>query len=995
MSGNWRRDKLPELVTQLAQRPGHEPVRIAVSRLIVEGLGRQVGALTQEYRMPLVGGRADALFGATVFEFKSDLRHELRDVEAKLPDYLAEHERQTGRKPALGISTDGATWLAHELRDGVLTRIGEHKLDPSRADALLAWLEPAVSEREDLTPEPRVIAAELGRESLTFRRAFNTLETLWKAMASDPEAKLKRELWDRLLREVYGEDVGEDRLFLQHSYLTIVAKTIAARVFDLPADEPLRILSGAALEDLGIQGAVEGDFFDWVLHHPDGPELVRRLALQVARFRLRDVQQDVLKALYESLMDPEQRKDLGEYYTPDWLAAKLTARAVEHPLTERVLDPACGSGTFLFHAIRRLRAAGMAAGWPAERRLAACVAQVRGLDVHPVAVIIARVTWLLALGDDIDARQGPITVPVFLGDALQWNIATTGAMQEVVVEVPNEPPLRVPAGFAEEQARLEEGVQAIKEGLERDSAPDLVRKRLARLPGVAARDVDAMAATYARILALHRAGQDGIWPFVLRNLVRPLWLSRPDQQADVLLGNPPWVAYRHLSAPMQRRLREASQRMNLWVGGVLSTQQDLCALFTARAAQRYLKPGGRLAFVLPYAALNRPAYKGLRAGDCRDVQLCWEEGWSLDETVQPLFPVPACVLIGRRRTAGPLPGGVTRFSGGLPRRDAAEGEADAALSVGPAPWPPMPTLAGASPYRARFKQGATIVPRRFWFVERVAAGRLGASRATPLVAGKVGKQDKAPWKSVEPPRGPVEAQFLHPVVLGETLAPFRLLPSAAETVAVLPVLADGTVMDAARAEREGFARLADWLANVEGKWATNANKGSDGKAKMTLTQNLDHLRKLSQQFPINGLRVAYAKAGTLFAAALLQRSLAIVDHKAYWAPARSLGEARYLLALLNCERIRQTVAAKQSKGQGGARDFDNLMWELPIPEFDARNPDHQALAALAAEAEALAAAVPLQEGAHFTAHRRAIRDALDAAGITQRLDAAVARLPGL
>jgi hypothetical protein len=108
-----------------------------------------------------------------------------------------------------------------------------------------------------------------------------------------------------------------------------------------------------------------------------------------------------------------------------------------------------------------------------------------------------------------------------------------------------------------------------------------------------------------------------------------------------------------------------------------------------------------------------------------------------------------------------------------------------------------------------------------------------------------------------------------------------------------------------------------------------------------------------------------------------------------------MDEARYLLALLNCERIRQTVAAKQSKGQGGARDFDNLMWELPIPEFDARNPDHQALAALAAEAEALAAAVPLQEGAHFTAHRRAIRDALDAAGITQRLDAAVARLPGL
>jgi len=707
------------------------------------------------------------------------------------------------------------------------------------------------------------------------------------------------------------------------------------------------------------------------------------------------VKQDVMKALYESLMDPEQRRDLGEYYTPDWLAAKLTARAVDAPLTQRVLDPACGSGTFLFHAIRRLRAAGEAAGWTKEQRLAACMAQVRGLDVHPVAVIIARVTWLLALGDDIRDRATDLTVPVFLGDALQWNIATTATMREVVVEVPSEPPLRVPAGFAEDQARLEGSVQAIKDGLERNSPPDLVRRAMARLPGAEAPDVDAMAATYTRILALHAAGRDGIWPFVLRNLVRPLWLSRPDQQADVLLGNPPWVAFRHLSAPLQRRMKEASQRLNLWVGGVLATQQDLCALFTARAAQRYLKPGGRIAFVLPYAALNRPAYKGLRAGDCRDVQLRWDEAWSLDETVQPLFPVPACVLIGRRRTAGPLPARVTRFSGSLPRRDADEAAADKALRVGPEAWPPMPTLAGASPYRARFKQGATIVPRRFWFVERVAAGRLGGNRAAPMVQGRVGKQDKAPWKHLEPPRGRVEAAFLFPVVLGETLAPFRLLPSADETLAVLPVLPDGTVMDSARAAREGHGLLSDWLRDVEGKWGEHANRGEGGGPKMSLADNLDHMRKLSQQFPVTALRIAYAKAGTLFAAAILQGTPAIVDHKAYWATARSLDEARYLLALLNSDRLRKRIEDKQSKGQGGARDFDNLIWELPIPEFDPRDADHQALATLAAEAETLAKSVPLLEGAYFTSHRRAIREALDAQGITARLDAAVGRLPGL
>ena len=58
---------------------------------------------------------------------------------------------------------------------------------------------------------------------------------------------------------------------------------------------------------------------------------------------------------------------------------------MDAPLTQRVLDPACGSGTFLFHALRRLIDAGRAAGWTELRFVEACANQVRGLDVHPVS----------------------------------------------------------------------------------------------------------------------------------------------------------------------------------------------------------------------------------------------------------------------------------------------------------------------------------------------------------------------------------------------------------------------------------------------------------------------------------------------------------------------------------------------------------------------------------------------------------------------------------
>ena len=72
---------------------------------------------------------------------------------------------------------------------------------------------------------------------------------------------------------------------------------------------------------------MEADFFDWPLKSRAGAALVRQVAQEAARFRLRDVETDVLKVLYEGLVDPEQHHDLGEYYTPDWLAGRVVPRA--------------------------------------------------------------------------------------------------------------------------------------------------------------------------------------------------------------------------------------------------------------------------------------------------------------------------------------------------------------------------------------------------------------------------------------------------------------------------------------------------------------------------------------------------------------------------------------------------------------------------------------------------------------------------------------------
>jgi type I restriction-modification system DNA methylase subunit len=112
------------------------------------------------------------------------------------------------------------------------------------------------------------------------------------------------------------------------------------------------------------------------------------------RFVWSDVDQDILKILYENFIGTETRKKLGEYYTPDWLAKVIVSESINEPLKTRVLDPSCGSGTFLFHAVRRYIAAGEAEGHGIAKLLSGVTRHVVGMDLHPVAVTLARVTYI-------------------------------------------------------------------------------------------------------------------------------------------------------------------------------------------------------------------------------------------------------------------------------------------------------------------------------------------------------------------------------------------------------------------------------------------------------------------------------------------------------------------------------------------------------------------------------------------------------------------------
>ncbi len=223
-------DRLKEIVTELASRPQHEKVRALIYELIVNGLDAKSTELDFERRVPEVHGRIDALLGRTIFEFKSDLRREQRDVENKLPDYLAQREKETSTH-FVGVATDGATFIPYELRDNILCKFEAFITPPpEKARELLLWLSSVVAVSSDLEPNSEVVKRELGRGSLAWSIARQELKTIWSEIGQHPDVLLKRDLWAQLIRRVYGATISEDTLFFQHTYLTIIAKTMAAKV---------------------------------------------------------------------------------------------------------------------------------------------------------------------------------------------------------------------------------------------------------------------------------------------------------------------------------------------------------------------------------------------------------------------------------------------------------------------------------------------------------------------------------------------------------------------------------------------------------------------------------------------------------------------------------------------------------------------------------------------------------------------------------------------
>ena len=94
---------------------------------------------------------------------------------------------------------------------------------------------------------------------------------------------------------------------------------------------------------------------------PTAPRDWARLVQRIEEFDFSNLDFDVIGQMYERLISPAERRRFGQFYTSPDVVDLINAFCIRNP-GDRVLDPACGGGTFLVRAYSRKRALAQSPG---------------------------------------------------------------------------------------------------------------------------------------------------------------------------------------------------------------------------------------------------------------------------------------------------------------------------------------------------------------------------------------------------------------------------------------------------------------------------------------------------------------------------------------------------------------------------------------------------------------------------------------------------------
>ena len=888
---------------------------------------------------------------------KPQARENNESPREQLERYLrSELQRELGfldlegqnNRPWIGIVTDGRVWhawrYAHE--PGSIGHQIFHDFRPATEGDLIARLGQLLSDEplgKPWIPEQPASIFEPYRERLNEIRSGLTDKR-------EQRTQTKQQLWLDVLRTSSMAPDNQhqvERLFVAHSFLITLARGVV-HTLAVPDHNP------DATEILK-----EG-FAAWIIDSTEGRNWAQEVLQKVHSYEWRRRSGDVLRSVYEAFIEDKDRKIFGEYYTPDWLAALLVEEvcdeewcnlaASEALAAEQggeavggrgVLDPACGSGTFLYHAATRiLRCQVMREETLGPERKAGAVARlVCGLDIHPVAVEIARATLLRALPAPPPDHDGAIRV--HQGDSLMAqpeadNMLFTHTKDTLRFETPQGGEIHLPRSFTRHRqfgANLRRLVEAAR------AKQPIPRDIIATTPSS---DREALEVSRNQIEQIITKEGNSVWAWYIANISAPVRLA--ERKVDRIVANPPWVTMAEIQVKERKATLEAfSKRMGLWDGGKQAPHHDIAQLFVKRCREQYLAnpDSDPAAWLVKKAALTGGHWTKFRQ---------WYEkigAQTLDlEKARPFGGGDArrcCALFDKRRCRN--------FRAGNSKSLVAEpsGKLQGPMSL-------RETIARLGVKRARkktpqapsdyvdtgFRQGASIGPAVLTKVEIDRRVLPTAGPEDEMEVTTVRSTTKG-WKNIKPLTGTVPRRWVRKLLTSNDMLAFWMQSEVG--YAIVPVNKEGNL------EAEPAKTNQLW-AEFEKVYEEHRTRGANNPK--TVRQGINYANKLSRQLsgtPMSERRtVLYPKSSDIMRAARMAVRDEIANDTLYHWKAGSEDEAAYLVALLNAPALGKAFLDARQSG----RDFHTYFWgTVPIPRYDKNNKNHLALAKRTVNAEEL------------------------------------------
>ncbi|MGB9846459.1 MAG: hypothetical protein ACPLRH_03025, partial [Desulfotomaculales bacterium] len=645
----------------------------------------------------------------------------------------------------------------------------------------------------------------------------------------------------------------------------------------------------------------------------------------------------------------------GEYYTPDWLAAHALDVLGWTP-EDSLLDPTCGSGTFILEGLKRRIAVG--GKFKNAREL---LSGLYGIDLNPLAVITARASLVVFISRWLDPAK-PIWLPIFLADAINTAAASGLVFEHRLQTERGMFSFTFPRALA---ARIElyEVMGKIRDLMEESYTPEAIYKALlleCPLEFLGEEERKALRDCINTLVTLQRLGWNGIWAMLLADRFAAAAIPR----VRYIAGNPPWVKWSHLPPEYAGFIKDRCAELGVfsrdrWVGGI---ESDISTVITYEAIDKWLAPGGKMAFFITGTVFQNESSEGFRRWCVKhrglEVQVLCVHDFDAVSPFEGVSNHPTLLVLKRdEKTAYPvlyrvwqLPRidgkPVRTFADAYEFREKASYEDRLACPVPgteAGPWLKgteedhrlWRLLFGPSKSSYKARKGVTTDCNGVFFVRVLEVspdGKKCRIRNNPALGKKLEVPTHTGW---------VETEHVFPLLRGRGVRAFAVAPDPEYRILLpqrtmhgdpeLPTHAPGAHRFLRRFKRVLENRSSYKRFQVKGPYWSTWSTGPYTFSKYKV---------LWKEMP--GGRFVAAYCG-LHTDPNLGKKVIVPDHKLYFIPVPSEHEAAYLTAVLNSTSISRAVSAYASQLSLGI----SVVEYLNIPRYNRQSRLHREMAFLA------------------------------------------------